>query len=77
MLLTVMKHGSSRPCWSSTAKVALVILQRRNQHFTRQREEALFEATGQRYRPFHQRRDFIQQRIADQCAPAELHGHAT
>ena len=64
MLLTVMNQGSSCRRRVLHREVALVILQRRDQHFARQREEALLEAAGDRHRPFDQRRDFIEQRLA-------------
>ena len=53
-------------------KVALMVLQRRDQHLSRQRQEALLEAAGERHRPFHQRRDLIEQRVAHQRPAAEL-----
>ena len=74
MLLTVMKAGSSRACASSSGKVALVVLQGRDQHLARQGEEALLEAPGERHRPLDQRGDFLEQRLADQRAPVQAGG---
>ena len=64
MLLTVMNAGSSAPSRILDREVALVVLQRRDQHLARQREEALLEAPGERHRPLDQRGDFVEQRIA-------------
>ncbi len=52
-----------------------MLLQCRNQHFPRQRQESFLEAARQRYRPFDQRRDLIQQGAADQRAAAEFGRH--
>ena len=46
-------------------EVALVILERRDQHFARQRQEARLERPGDRHRPFDQRGDFLEQRLLD------------
>ena len=64
MLATVMKCGSSLPSAPCTGKVALVLLQRGDQHFARQLEEARLEGTGDGAGPFDQRGDFVEQRLA-------------
>ncbi len=47
-------------------EVALMILQRGDEHLARQRQEALFEAAGNGHRPFHQGGHLVQQRVPDQ-----------
>ncbi len=47
-------------------EIALMLLQGGDQHLAWQGEETLLEPTRDRYRPLHERRDFVQQRIADQ-----------
>jgi hypothetical protein len=71
MLLTVMNHGVQRAVRVLHREVALVLLQRRDQHFARQFEEAILEAALDRDRPFDQRGHFIEQRVADDRAAAE------
>ena len=56
-------------------EIALVILHGCDHDLARQREEALLEAPRNRHRPFDQRCHFIEQRRADQCAPAVLCRH--
>ena len=65
MLLTVMKRGSSA-LGIFDREVALVLLQRRDQHLARQREKARLEVPGERHRPLDQRGDLIEQRRGDQ-----------
>ncbi len=70
MLLTVMKAAAApRPVLDR--EIALVVLQRRDQHLARQLQEALLEAAGERHRPFDQRRHLIEQRIAHQRPAVE------
>ena len=52
-------------------EIALVILQRRDQHLARQRQEARLEMPGERHRPLDQRGDFIEQRVAHQWPAAQ------
>ena len=52
-------------------EIALMLLQRRDQHLARQRQEARLELPGKGHRPFHQRRDFIEQRVGDDGAAPE------
>jgi hypothetical protein len=47
-------------------EVALVLLQRGDQDFARQIEEAPLERAGDGGGPFHQRGDFVEQRIVEQ-----------
>ena len=47
-----------------------MILHRRDRHFLRQLQVALVEMPEQRHRPFDQRRDFIEQRVFDDCVAA-------
>jgi hypothetical protein len=70
MLLTVMNQGSSLCRARPRPQIALVVLQRRDQHFPRQREEALIESPGKRHRPLDQRGHFIEQFVADDRAAA-------
>ncbi len=44
-------------------EVTLVVLQRRDQHFARQRQVARVELTGDRHGPLHQCSDFLEQRL--------------
>ena len=52
-------------------EVALVILERRDQHFARQGQEALLELPGDRHRPFDQRGHLIEQLRRDDRAAAQ------
>ena len=49
-----------------------MVLQRRDQHLARQREEALLEAPGEGRRPLHQRGHLVEQRLADERATPVL-----
>ncbi len=55
-------------------EVTLMVLQGRDEHFARQRQEILIEAAADRHRPFDQRGDFVQQSVAEQRVSAELGG---
>ena len=57
-------------------EVALMFLQRGDQHLPRQLQEAILKAPGDGDRPFHQCRDLIQQRRLDQCPAAHTQGDA-
>ncbi len=72
MLLMVMNQGISEPSGLRDREVPLMFLQRGDEHFTRQREEALFELRGHRHRPLDQRGDFVQQRVVHHGVAAEL-----
>ena len=74
MLLTVMNAGSSCAVGILDREIALVVLQRRDQHLARQREEARLEMPGDGHGPLHQRGHLIQQRIADERPAAERVG---
>src|SRR5213080_2299766 len=71
MLLTAMKAGRRRP-EASHREVTLVVRERRDQHFPRQREEALLEAPRERHRPLGERRHLIEERGGDERAAARV-----
>src|SRR5205823_744139 len=53
-------------------EVTLVVRERRDQHFPRQREEALLEAPRERHRPLGERRHLIEERGGDERAAARV-----
>ncbi len=74
MLLMVMNHGSSAPSGFRDREVPLMFLQRRDEYFARQGEEALFELSGDWHRPLDQRSHFIQQGVVRDGRAAQLGG---
>ncbi len=59
------ERGQEAAVGRMDGEVTLVILHHRHQRFRRHAQETLGEASGQRHRPFHQRRDLGQQFVVE------------